>query len=69
MTFKLNRIFKYLKKEHFIQLNNNCIKIIETFNRADLYFPMRKDLISNYNILNKSNNTVIYFDFKNKTLH
>ena len=69
VEFTSNKIIKYLEKEHLIQLNKNCIKLIESFNRANFFFPMRKKLISNYNIFNKCKDTVVYFDFKNKTLH
>ena len=69
MFFKINKIIKYLKEDHLIQLNDSCRKLIEYFNKADLFFPVRKDLIASYNIFNQSKDTVIYFDFKNKTLH
>ena len=69
MVFKINKIIKYLKEDHLIQLNDSCRKLIEYFNKADLFFPVRKDLIASYNIFNQSKDTVIYFDFKNKTLH
>ena len=69
VDFKLNKILKYLEKEHLIQFNKNCIKLIESFNRANFFFPMRKDLISSYNVFTKCKDTVVYFDFKNKTLH
>ena len=67
--FKLHKIIKYLKEDHLIQLNDYCKKLIESFNRANLFFPVRKDLIASYNIFNQSKDTVIYFDFKNQTLH
>ena len=69
VELELNEILKYLKNEHIIQLNKNCIKLIESFNRANFFFPMRKDLIASYNIFKKYKDTVVYFDFKNKTLH
>ena len=67
--FELNNFFKYLEKEYLNQLSNNSNKLIECFNSANLYFPLRKDLIASYNMFNKSKNSVIYFDFKTKTLH
>ena len=69
MVFKINKIIKYFKEDHLIQLNDSCRKLIEYFNQANLFFPVRKDLIASYNIFNQSKDTVIYFDFKNKTLH
>jgi len=68
VELKPNKILKYLKNEHLIKLNKNCIKLIESFNRANFFFPMRKDLISSYNIFNECKDSVVYFDFKNKTL-
>jgi len=69
VELKPNKILKYLKDEHVMQLNKNCIKLIESFNRANFFFPIRKDLISSYNFFNERKDTVVYFDFKNKTLH
>ena len=69
MVLKINKIIKYLKEDHLIILNDSFRKLIEYFNKADLFFPFRKDLIASYNIFNQSKDTVIYFDFKNKTLH
>ncbi|MDC1260923.1 hypothetical protein N8014_05045 [Pseudomonadota bacterium] len=69
IVFKINKIIKYLKEDHLIQLNDSCRKLIEYFNEANLFFPVRKDLIASYNIFNQSKDTMIYFDFKNKTLH
>ena len=69
VEFTSNKIIKYLEKEHLIQLNKDCIKLIESFNTANFFFPMRKDLISSYNLLKNSKNNLIYFDFKSKTLH
>ena len=69
IQFTSKKIINYLEKEHLIQLNKNCIKLVETFNRVNFFFPMRKDLISSYNILNESKDNVVYFNFKNKTLH
>ena len=69
VEFKTNKVLKYLNKEHLINLNKSCIQLIEEFNKAKIFFPIRKDLISSYNFFNERKETIVYFDFKNKTLH
>ena len=64
-----NKIIKYLAEEHLIELNNNCIKLIKYFNEGNLFFPIRKELISSYNIFNGSKTNRLYCDFENKTIH
>ena len=67
--YKLNRIIKYLGNRHLTYLNDSFRKLILYFNRANLFFPIRRDLIAFYNISYQCEDTVIYFDFKTKTLH
>lgn len=69
IEFRIEKIIKYLKKEYLIQLNKNFVQLIASFNQQKLFFPMRENLIASYNKINQSKNTVIYFDFKNNTLH
>ena len=69
MDFKLDKIIEYLEKKDLIQLNKNCNKLIKIFNKANLFFLIRRNLILSYNILNHSNENIIYFDFKTKTIH
>ena len=55
VVFKPNEILNYLKNKHLIQLNKSCIKLIESFNRGNFFYECK--------------DTVVYCDFKTKTIH
>ena len=44
MFFKINKIIKYLKEDHLIQLNDSCRKLIEYFISSKSILPCQKRL-------------------------